>query len=106
MVETWTLTPIPSNAKELEALMYGLGGSTCRIRPHERRLGLRGVFDLLIEELSNRERQEILERMERVGLRRITEEEQRVIAAEILLPGLQTPPLLPHSDPETPPPAP
>lgn len=106
MPETWTLTPIASNEKELEALMYGLGGSTCRIRPHERRAGLRGVFDLLIEERTNRERQEIVERMERVGLRRITEEEQRIISAEILLPGLQIPPLLPHSDPATPPTAP
>lgn len=92
MPETWTLTPIASGKKELYDLMYMLRGSTCRVHPHERRSGLHGVFDLIIEGLTDQERQEVMERMKYVGLRRITEEERHAIAAEILLPGQQAVP--------------
>ncbi|MBI2636349.1 hypothetical protein HYW84_03430 [Candidatus Peregrinibacteria bacterium] len=89
MPETWTLTPTASNKRELYDLMFMLRGSTCRVSPYEHRGGVRGVFDLIIDGLTDRERQEMLERMERVGLRRITEEERYAIAAEVLLPRQQ-----------------
>ncbi|MBI2523783.1 hypothetical protein HYW11_01005 [Candidatus Peregrinibacteria bacterium] len=73
MPETWTLTPTASSKRELYDLMFMLRGSTCRVSPYEHRGGVRGVFDLIIDGLTDRERQEILERMKRVGLRRITE---------------------------------
>lgn len=98
MPETWTLTPVASSKKELYDLMSAMRGSTCRVHPGERRGGVRGVFDLIIEELTEQQRQEMLERMVRVGLRRITDEERRAIEAELLLPG-QTP-----TEPSAPPP--
>ncbi|MBI1934199.1 hypothetical protein HYS30_00880 [Candidatus Peregrinibacteria bacterium] len=103
MPETWTLTPTASSKRELYDLMFMLRGSTCRVSPYEHRGGVRGVFDLIIDGLTDRERQEILERMKRVGLRRITEEERHAIAAEILLPGQQ--PEAPNPT-DNPPPAP
>lgn len=96
--ETWTLTPIASQERELDALMFALHGSTCCFRPYERRGGVRGVFDLIIDGLTDRERQEMVERIERAGLRRITEEERRIIAAEILLPRQQA--AVPENDDE------
>lgn len=98
MPETWTITPDGSNEKELYDLMSAVRGSTCRVRPGERRGGVRGVFDLIVEELTEQQRQEMMERMTRVGLRRITEEERRAIEAELLLPR-QVP-----SEPSAPPP--
>ena len=97
-----------SNDKELYSLMSAIRGSTCRVSPYEHRGGVRGVFDLLIEGLTDMERQEIIERIKRVGLRRITEEERRAIEAELLLPG-QVPSASPVSlspvpQPPTPPP--
>lgn len=109
MPETWTLTPDGSNEKELYVLMSAMHGSTCCVRPGERRGGVRGVFDLIVDELTEQQRQEMTERMVRVGLRRITEEERRAIEAELLLPG-QVPsdspaPLSPVPQPPAPPPA-
>lgn len=100
MPETWTLTAVASSKKELYDLMSAMRGSTCNVRPGERRGGVRGVFDLIVEELTEQQRQEMMERMTRVGLRRITDEERRAIEAELLLPR-QVP-----SDPPPPPPSP
>lgn len=103
MPETWTITPTASNKREFYDLVFILRGSTSHVRPHECRSGLHGVFDLIIDGLTDLERQEMLERMERVGLRRITEEERHAIAAEILLPGQQ---LSSPNPTDNPPPAP
>lgn len=106
MPETWTLTPVASNTKELYDLMAAMRGSTCHVRPGERRGGVRGVFDLIVEELTERQRQEMMERMAHVGLRKITDEERRAIAAELLLPR-QTPeePQAPAAPSSPPPPS-
>src|SRR3989338_5406189 len=109
MPETWTLTPMASNDKELYSLMSAIRGSTCRVSPYEHRGGVRGVFGLLIQGVTGKERPEVNERIKRVGLRRITEEERRAIEAELLLPG-QVPSVSPASlspvpQPHTPPPA-
>jgi hypothetical protein len=103
MPETWTLTPTASSKRDLYDLMSMLQGSTRCVHPYERRGGVRGVFDLIVDQFTDRERQEMLERMERVGLRRITEEERYAIAAEVLLPGQQ--PKAPNPT-DNPPPAP
>lgn len=100
MPETWTLTPVASSKKELYDLMSAMRGSTCRVRPGEWRGGVRGVFDLIVEELTEQQRQEMLERMARVGLRRITDEERRAIEAELLLPRQE-----PSGDPHPLPPS-
>ena len=97
-----------SNDKELYSLMSAIRGSTCRVSPYEHRGGVRGVFDLIVDGLTDRERQDMTERMTLLGLRKITEEERRAIEAELLLPG-QVPSASPVSlspvpQPPTPPP--
>ena len=109
MPEAWTITPVASSKKELYDLMFTLRGSTSHVRPYERRGGVRGVFDLIVDGLTDRERQDMMERMTLLGLRKITEEERRAIEAELLLPG-QVPSASPVSlspvpQPPTPPPA-
>jgi hypothetical protein len=107
MPETWTLTSVASSKKELYDLMSALRGSTSHVRPYERRGGVCGVFDLIVDGLTDRERQDMTERMTLLGLRKITEEERRAIEAELLLPGQLPSDASPSpvQQPPTPPPA-
>ncbi len=86
MPETWTLTPTAENLREFDSCLSSIGGSTCSVRPHERRGEMRGVFDIVVEGKTDDEREDIRWKLQRLGLRCITNEERQILAQEILLP--------------------
>lgn len=95
MPETWTVTPTADNPRSFESLLSSIGESTCSINPHERRGEMQGILDIIVAGKTDDERADIRWNLERLGLRRITDQERQVLAQGILLP--REAPSLPES---------
>ena len=85
--ETWTITITDrTSTKDLESLASRLGGTISYFNPYEKRGALSGRLDLVVEEKTAEERAFLLQRLEHLGLRRVTEEERALLQKGILLP--------------------
>lgn len=92
MPETWTITPTAENQRAFDSLLSSIGESVCQVHPYEQRGAARGTFDIIVEGKTDDERAHIRQKLERLGLRCMSDQERTMLAQEILLPR-QTPSL-------------